>query len=1541
MSLIHPSFQSNKILRRFCKTFQNHISSYENPSKFLKISNNDIKNSQAYFIKIEDIQNFHYSFPNNNIPNDKHFYIEFNLTFFSDDHEGQNQKLFFGNTYSTQKLPISFDNNFIINIDNNNNNNINIFFFNTENINFKIVIEIILISTPIDNDSMVLNREVIGWSLVNFFYNSSLNENLNSADIFKGSCRELLFHPEKTFDSQKFLTIENCKLNYYFQKNNSNNNNINIDSAKILVPVFYLFGNNPNKNYDVPGLLFRHIPNEININTVDKNIKISKFFELYLKNVEFEFYSNSLNSIYEIIINNYKNKNKNNNFNIINQYFICYVHNTYKPIINSENVEELPKNYLIIKGNSLLANENIITVDNYFLDEFGLCAIIVELYIEVKDNSLNKIFTLPVGLGIICPNNRALDNNFNIFDSIDVFTDEIKMFSNFENLIGIGNKLIKLNFGLSKNKEEIKENYKSQKIREMENDLNNNNIDNNNKENKNEDDKEIQMKKEEIEKLKENYNEIYEEKLEDVEDDHQNKKENELKNDFEKTNFIIDQNLQATNKEPDINNNINSLENKNIDNNDNKLIDNIERLDNANENIDSNENYFTQQKLKAESLKKPHLLNTNEMTNQLPTTQTDINNNIQNDYNQYQNFKQNQLNESQKSFDEIQKLRGPASQNINYSKPEFNSSGQIINDIHDDQKILYAPSLSNNIPSNEITSLVNQGIIELPNESNEPSKKSHYDKKDYEKSNESLLEYIYEKYSQHKNFGDIFQIHFISYKPVIIKLTNQTYKNIPDNIYFKFSFWDFEEFITETCTINKPIQTKNNIKQNIPLFIYKTNADLYKNLNDKEMKVTITYDPSIDENIDYKKYLNYLILKELFVQIYDSEKDMNFGYFRIPLKKFLRDGDRVNIFENFWLDVIDNKTFEKKGQIEISIKSDEIKTNSLFNINENNLKFKDFNTKNQFELYQENNNKKYISNNLRAKKKKIVSVAPMKYNKLVEKDKEITSKELTEKNQPLLKSKKSFNNTNNNYTLKNKFTLDSATSKKVRVLKHNDENKDKFNDLIKDEKEKILRDNEYYETLNYVNILKQKNKKKIIQKTIEENNKNTLNISLIQGQPHYFNYVINNISDSEQLYKIIISPVNNNNNNLKFKDKTVSLINDPEEYKYITILNKMKIPNDYQCISQDNCVILRPFESVPLLFKILSFNILTGYDDNVSNKYTIYIYNQNNICIYFMSINIIKVFPVIDFEFYYNVSSRKLSLIKFINPFKFNKNKTNILLNNYKFIYNGNLNSEIKIDSMSNEFYFKYNDLTDNIQNDNNSNATENININNNSNYEIDSKPIIFFYLDKYQTQLFSTYRFNINAYQTVNISSDMGIRSKNSLSLPMSKTPRTIRIFSSDPDTLYFEDKYNESIILVPNIKYEFEYILFPKKNELIEIAIHCIDLGTNEILEKWLIRSLPNKPFINQILKVDCRINSVTNVKFNFTNPLDNWSLIRFESSNDKIMKITQELLTFNANESKYVNLEVNPQKFIGRSNAYIFVSDPDEVFNNAISVEINYYA
>ena len=48
---------------------------------------------------------------------------------------------------------------------------------------------------------------------------------------------------------------------------------------------------------------------------------------------------------------------------------------------------------------------------------------------------------------------------------------------------------------------------------------------------------------------------------------------------------------------------------------------------------------------------------------------------------------------------------------------------------------------------------------------------------------------------------------------------------------------------------------------NIPLFIYKQNAQFYQNTSDKDMKISISYDPSIDNNIDYKLFVNIYYIK--------------------------------------------------------------------------------------------------------------------------------------------------------------------------------------------------------------------------------------------------------------------------------------------------------------------------------------------------------------------------------------------------------------------------------------------------------------------------------------------------------------------------------------------------------------------------------------------------------------------------------------------------------------------------------------------------------
>ena len=89
-------------------------------------------------------------------------------------------------------------------------------------------------------------------------------------------------------------------------------------------------------------------------------------------------------------------------------------------------------------------------------------------------------------------------------------------------------------------------------------------------------------------------------------------------------------------------------------------------------------------------------------------------------------------------------------------------------------------------------------------------------------------------------------------------------------------------------------------------------------------------------------------------------------------------------------------------------------------------------------------------------------------------------------------------------------------------------------------------------------------------------------------------------------------------------------------------------------------------------------------------------YNENNIPQYFLNVNIVKVFPIIDFNFCFNVEEKKLSQIKFINRYKDNLMKTQNLLNTHHFLNSLDKNSDInlRLDPLNNDFYFSFNNLT-------------------------------------------------------------------------------------------------------------------------------------------------------------------------------------------------------------------------------------------------------
>jgi hypothetical protein len=240
-------------------------------------------------------------------------------------------------------------------------------------------------------------------------------------------------------------------------------------------------------------------------------------------------------------------------------------------------------------------------------------------------------------------------------------------------------------------------------------------------------------------------------------------------------------------------------------------------------------------------------------------------------------------------------------------------------------------------------------------------------------------------------------------------------------------------------------------------------------------------------------------------------------------------------------------------------------------------------------------------------------------------------------------------------------------------------------------------------------------------------------------------------------------------------------------------------------------------------------------------------------------------------------------------------------------------------------------------------NSPEAKNIYQNNNVELsanNNRRLLFLYKDIYIAQLLTTFNFLIKAYDCISISSDLGVKKTYKLLLPIVDSPRTVRLYSSNEDILFFQGIYKENIILIQNMSYEVEYTVFSKKIDNHEILLNCTDISTKEIIKTWLIKTAVNQPKVSQVIKVDCLIGTTTQVRFSFTSPLNTWSVLHFESSNKSMIELPADQIAFNSEENKIIKINVCKSLSPGRGTSYVFISDNDNLFNQVIQVDVSYY-
>ena len=766
---------------------------------------------------------------------------------------------------------------------------------------------------------------------------------------------------------------------------------------------------------------------------------------------------------------------------------------------------------------------------------------------------------------------------------------------------------------------------------------------------------------------------------------------------------------------------------------------------------------------------------------------------------------------------------------------------------------------------------------------------------------ESIIEYNLHKELESNNFGNLLNFQFLSFKPS--KLFYKNINNIPRKIKFITNFFNKRNLTTCVCDIALPESTS---KENLyyfgsPLILTKENSGLNSlsqnndnngsNTNsDKVIKLEIKYDPSVDKSLDFRDFVKFMSAKYLVVEIIDVEKCFNIGLFKIPLNDLLRKGkDKVYLTKEF---PIYDDDFVLKGYIQMLLENLEFNTMNNFSYNRN--------------MYRKIEAKSNL-NNLKKKKKVLATKINLKnYRNINDISKE------REQDENLMK-----------------FKTDLEIKKKIQVtrflntMEGNNFNQNMINELkLREMKQKQILE----EQLTQTKIIREEMKPTILSRVTHEVYRSEFNISLIQGQPLYFNYKIFNDSDKEELFNIVIDKVNKPKDetgkelNIDKKDNVVSVVNDPEEWLRILNLEKLDdTPPAYNIFSSDLYFSMQPNEHIPILIKLLSYHENFGDDE-----YNLYINKKDGRTHFLLNIKIHNIFPIYDHIFHYHLPCNTYQDIILVNPFKSSQKKTMEILNYYQ---STDIQVNLAQEKDNKEFVFKFNTNEEGFI------------------HEF----LLFLYSDEFKNNLYLTWKFQIYCHENISIDGSLGKKNicplyinyieKNKIPMNNLDNKLVLQLHTDRTESIQFGEGYNTPFDLIQNSTAESKFILYPKNKNRNNALINCVNVNTRELYKSWLIQFSCANAVVSDEKNIDCYVGSQTNIKYECTNPIDKWVLLKFESSDDNLMYVVDNVVPFNGKEEKYINIIIPRQIYKRKFDAFLFISDEHEEYSKTIVFHINF--
>ena len=463
-----------------------------------------------------------------------------------------------------------------------------------------------------------------------------------------------------------------------------------------------------------------------------------------------------------------------------------------------------------------------------------------------------------------------------------------------------------------------------------------------------------------------------------------------------------------------------------------------------------------------------------------------------------------------------------------------------------------------------------------------------------------------------------------------------------------------------------------------------------------------------------------------------------------------------------------------------------------------------------------------------------------------------------------------------------------------KPLPVDDEDSRKKLRIIEYKKAKNLeRKDEYWEKdkqIQELNMVRQAQKPMVIKQAIREYLSTAEKIHARAGKAFAFQYLVKNPQNTEECFTVVCD------------DSELSVVKEASEWQWWVSRQDFDRPSEYDMITEDNSIILRPGESCPVIFKFLSW-------EPKPKMISAWVHQSKAGPLCALELEIVPEAAPIDHTFRYYESENRT--VKLCVPPLFGSQKSLhkpiLRCTLPKSIVQWESESEISVELKVPP-------------------APKVISFN------------ILAYEDPYASEVKANWEVKLHSYVGVDVNVTTGQTTSLRLACPGDEA-RTVKLYSSHPKVVSFSAPHDQPFTLLPRSVNSLPVVVRSDSTQIQRVRVHCVDIYHKRLVHAWVLTIQSSASSINTVYEIKAKVGQDSTKKIVFMNRSQSWAMFHFRSSHPNVLEVREPRMGLEGGAKGYLPVYIPAVHQPSLAEVCVFASDTEENIFEVIMFKIEY--